>query len=287
MYPTRRRGSSRCLRGRRSARSRPATAASPGISCAGIRCPPRIRPARSRPEASSPPSPCCIAPARIPPSGWTRAPHCRRASSTCTSAASTRCFLDWRWEAIPSPEGGLIWRPLGTFREGALARYDGIATYLSRPLQPDLTTFGPDYPHTLTGIPDQASAYRYLIGSLGRPVWDSIAAALQAGLTDSVIAAAVGRMPAAYQALVGERLIRTLRERRDNLPRAVDLMFEQVRGQAEVYGSAGAEAVTVEWPAPDSLSLTHGTRSGALRGERDRARHPLPRRRPGHRAPRR
>ena len=115
-------------------------------------------------------------------------------------------FLDWRWEAIPSPEGGLIWRPLGTFREGALARYDGIATYLSRPLQPDLTTFGPDYPHTLTGIPDQASAYRYLIGSLGRPVWDSVAAALQASLTDSVIAAAVGRMPAAYQSLVGDRL---------------------------------------------------------------------------------
>ena len=167
-------------------------------------------------------------------------------------------FLDWRWEAIPSPDGGLIWRPLGTFREGALARYDGIATYLSRPLQPDLTTFGPDYPHTLTGIPDQASAYRYLIGSLGRPIWDSVAAALQASLTDSVIAAAVGRLPTAYQSLVGERLDRTLRERRDNLPRAVDLMFEQVRGEAEVYGSAGAEAVTVEWPAADSLSLTVG-----------------------------
>ncbi len=168
-------------------------------------------------------------------------------------------FLDWRWEATSSAEGGLTWRPLGTFREGALARYDGIATYLSRPLQPDLTTFGRDYPHTLTGIPDQASSYRYLIGTLGRPVWDSMAAALQASLTDSVIAAAVGRMPAAYQARIGDRLIRTLRERRDNLPRAVDLMFEQVRGEAEVYGSAGAEGVTVEWQAPDSLTLHMGT----------------------------
>jgi hypothetical protein len=171
-------------------------------------------------------------------------------------------FLDWRWEAVAAP-GGTLWRPLGTFREGALARYDGIATYLSRPLQPDLTTFGPGYPRILTGIPDQASSYRYLVGSLGRPTWDSVAASLQAALTDSVIAAAVGRMPAAYQARLGDGLIRTLRERRDNLPRAVALMYEQVRGKAEVYASATAEAVTVEWPTPDSLTLSMG--SGAER----------------------
>jgi len=167
-------------------------------------------------------------------------------------------FLDWRWEAIATPIG-ILWRPLGTFREGALARYDGIATYLGRPLQPDLTTFGPNYPRTLTGIPDQASSYRYLIGALGRPVWDSVAASLQASLTDSVIAAAVGRMPAVYQSQVGERLARILRERRDNLPSAVDDMYKQVRGKAEVYASAAAEAVTVEWSASDSLSLSLGT----------------------------
>jgi len=166
-------------------------------------------------------------------------------------------FLEWRWEAIATPSG-LLWRPLGTFREGALARYDGIATYLSRPLQPDLATFSPSYPHALTGIPEQASSYRYLVGSLGRPVWDSIAAELQAALTDSVIAAAVGRMPAVYQAQVGERLARILRERRDNLPRAVDLMYDQVRAKAELYGTGAAEAVEVEWATPDSLALRMG-----------------------------
>jgi hypothetical protein len=179
-------------------------------------------------------------------------------------------FLDWRWEAVAVP-GGVLWRPLGTFREGALARYDGIVTYLSRPLQPDLTTFGPGYPRALTGIPDQTSSYRYLVGSLGRPVWDSIAAALQAAITDSAIAAAVGRMPAAYQARIGERLVRLLRDRRDNLPRAVAQMYDDVRDQAEVYGSGRAEAVTVEWPTPDSLSLRIGaneTRFNAKETER-------------------
>ena len=163
-------------------------------------------------------------------------------------------FLDWRWEAV-TVDGGIRWRPLGTFRETALARYDGIATYLARPIQPDLATFGPNYPHTLTGVPDQASSYRYMLGSLGRPAWDSAASALQSALTDSVISAAVGRMPAPYQAQVGERLIRYLRERRDHLPDAVDLMYRQVRREAEVYGTGSSEAVIAEWTSSDSLEL--------------------------------
>lgn len=168
-------------------------------------------------------------------------------------------WLEWRWEAVRSPDG-IAWRPLGTFREGALARYDGIATYLSRPIEPDLTTFGPNYPHTLTGAPDQASSYRYLLGSLGRPVWDSVAAELQAALTDSAIADAVGRMPAAYQSKVGKRLIQVLRERRDNLPQAVEHMFAQVRFKAEVHGTTVPERIEAEWTAPDSLALGFGPR---------------------------
>ena len=163
-------------------------------------------------------------------------------------------FIDWRWKAVPT-NGGFQWRPLGTFRETALARYDGIATYLSRPIQPDLTTFGPRYPHTLTGAPDQASAYRYLLGSLGRSAWDSAAAALQAALTDSVIALAVGKMPAPYQAQVGDRLNRYLRARRDNLPDAVDYMYRQIRREAEVHGTGTSETVTATWPTRDSLEL--------------------------------
>ena len=166
-------------------------------------------------------------------------------------------FLNWRWEAV-RVEGGISWRPLGTFRETALARYDGLATYLARPIQPDLTTFGPRYPHNLTGVPDQASSYRFLLGSLGRPTWDSVAAALQAALTDSVIAAAVRQMPTPYQSQVGERLTRYLRERRDNLPDAVELMYRQVRHEAEVYGTGAAETMTAEWPTPDSLELRLG-----------------------------
>lgn len=175
-------------------------------------------------------------------------------------------FLDWRWEAVPSAYG-IAWRPLGLFREAALARYDGIVTYLSRPVMPDLTNFGPKYPRILTGSPDQASAYRFLLGSLGRPAWDSAAAGLQRELTDSVIEAAVRRMPAPYQQLMGKELVATLRDRRDNLPRAVQRMFNSVRGEADLHGTRGSDAVVAEWLTADSLSLHLGPRTERFSGK--------------------
>ena len=178
-------------------------------------------------------------------------------------------FLDWRWEAVAA-EQGIAWRPLGLFRETALARYDGIVTYLSRPVMPDLANFGPKYPHNLTGTPDQASAYRFLLGSLGRPAWDSAAGALQRQLTDSVIAAAVRRMPVPYQALIGDDLAATLRRRRDNLPRAVAHMFSSVRDEADVHATRGSDRVSAEWTTPDSLSLRIGTNVQRYSGKETR-----------------
>lgn len=167
-------------------------------------------------------------------------------------------FIDWRWEAVAREGGGITWRPLGVFRVAALARYDGLVTYLARPIQPDLTTFGPHYPHILTGIPDQESAYRFLVGGLPRAVWDSTAKSLQERLTDSAIAVAVAAMPAAYRNRDGERITRLLRERRDHLPQAVDRMFRSVRREAEVHATTAGEAVSVEWPSRDSLRIGFG-----------------------------
>jgi len=166
-------------------------------------------------------------------------------------------FLEWRWEAVRS-EGGILWRPLGRFRDGALARYDGLVISAAQSMQPELAMFGPDYPGVLTGTPDQVTAYRWLLGSLGRPEWDSIAALLQQRLTDSIIEAAVARMPAPYRDRMGRSLTKTLRQRRDHLPIAVDRMYRRVREEAEVRGTTSAEAVAVEWLTPDSLMLRLG-----------------------------
>ncbi len=176
-------------------------------------------------------------------------------------------FLDWRWQAARTA-GGVHWRLLGTFRETALANYNGTVANLSRPLQPDLVSFGARYPHALAGFPDQASVYRFLLGGLGRATWDSVAAVLQASLTDSAIAAAVGVLPAPYRERDGERLARILRERRDRLPEAVARLYGAVRRNAELHGTTGAESVQLAWPHPDTLVVALGAdRSTFVREE--------------------
>ena len=163
-------------------------------------------------------------------------------------------FIQWRVQAVRT-ERGIVWRPLGRFRESALADYDGLVTSFARLQHPDLSTFGSHYPGDLTGTLLQTSAYRWLLGSLDRSAWDSAAAELQARLTDSVIAAAVARMPAPYRDRMGERLAQRLRQRRDQLPKAAERMYRQLREEGEVRGTFAADVIEVEWLQGDSLAL--------------------------------
>jgi len=163
-------------------------------------------------------------------------------------------FIQWRMVAVRSGDG-LLWRPTGRFREGALARYDGLVTSFARPFHPDLTSFGGGYPGDLTGTPLQAAAFRWLLGPLDQPTWDSVAVDLRRSLTDSVIEGAVARMPEPYREEMGKRLAERLRERRDRLRAAADHMYRQVREEAEVRGTFAADMIEVEWLSPDSLAL--------------------------------
>lgn len=176
-------------------------------------------------------------------------------------------FLTWRWQAVRGADG-TTWRLLGSFRETALANYNGIVANVARPLQPDLVSFGPRYPHALAGFPNQASVYRFLLGATDRAAWDSAAAALQARLTDSVLASAVEAMPAPYVAHDGERLIRILRQRRDRLPEAAARLHASIRKDAELHGTSLGEAVDLDWPHADTLVVgLRGVRTAFPAGE--------------------
>jgi len=180
-------------------------------------------------------------------------------------------FLQWRWQASVD-DSEVLWRPLGLFRATALSKYNGIVSSAWRPLSPDLVNFGTKYPHAVTGNSDQQSAYRFLVGSLGRSAWDSVAKTLQERLTDSVIDAAVDRMPPAYQARVGQDIARGLRHRRDRLATLVDRMYRQVRQDAELYGTTASERIVLRWAGRDSLAVRLGSRHPApfLARETDR-----------------
>src|SRR5207248_916193 len=118
----------------------------------------------------------------------------------------------WRWARFDSGEVHW-WRPIPRDRDQAFARLDGVLIWLTGYYWPQVIGFGDDYPSiwrlTLTG----QVADRRLLVDLEKPVWDSVAKALQARLTDSVIDAAVRRLPPEYFRPNGPALTRALRRR--------------------------------------------------------------------------
>ena len=79
-----------------------------------------------------------------------------------------------------------------------------------------------DLPHLLV---DSRSLDERFLKDLPKPVWDSVATALQRKLSDQAIRAAVRQMPRQHYTRNGAKLTRILRARRNRLPGAADRFF--------------------------------------------------------------
>lgn len=150
----------------------------------------------------------------------------------------------WRWARF-GDDKPRRWVPIPRDRDQALTRYDGFLLGFARASTPQLVRFGPRYAGMLGQTWNGRDIDRWFLTGLERPVWDSIALALQARLADSVITAAVAAMPAAYQPLDSAWLSHALRERRDHLPEAADEFYRHLAGEVDVEATDKDELVTV------------------------------------------
>ena len=151
----------------------------------------------------------------------------------------------WRWARFDSGDVHW-WRPIPRDRDQAFARLDGVLLYFTGYYWPQLIGFGDKYPSiwrlTFTGqVPD-----RRLLVDLEKPVWDSIARTIQARLTDSVIEAAVRRLPPEYYRKSGAALTRALQQRRNHLLQASDRYYALLAGVVEVHGTDERDVAEVE-----------------------------------------
>ena len=151
----------------------------------------------------------------------------------------------WRW-AVFSDEKPRYWQPVARDRDQAFVRFDGLLLMLARSSAPQWVNFGPDYPGMLGLTWNGRDLDRRFLTGLERPVWDSIAAALVAQLTDGVIESAVARMPAPYLPLDSARLADALKQRRDGLPGAADRFYRHLAGEVEVHGTDVDEVAVAE-----------------------------------------
>jgi hypothetical protein len=151
----------------------------------------------------------------------------------------------WRWARFDSGEVHW-WRPIPRDRDQAFARLDGVLVWLGGYYWPEVIGFGDDYPSiwrlTLTG---QVTDRRLLV-DLEKPVWDSIARRLQARLTDSVIEAAVRRLPPEYFRKSGPALTRALERRRNNLLQVSDRYYALVSRVVDIHATDERDVADIE-----------------------------------------
>jgi len=162
----------------------------------------------------------------------------------------------WRWRK-DSSSGHWTLEP--RHREYAFARFDGFLLRIAGAYVAGFANFGPTYQAGLGLTPYQEVLDRQLLVLLDRSVWDSTAASLQADLTDSIIDAAVGRMPAAYLDAGAAPLAAALKARRDRLPDAARSLYRLVNRQAAFFGTDGADTVTITRGKDGSVDLEFST----------------------------
>lgn len=176
-----------------------------------------------------------------------------------------RGWDQWRWGRIDG--GGLRWWvPIPRDRDNAFFRAEGLIPALARSQMPTLTRYRARIGSVVPFHDHAAQLDRRLLSSLPKPVWDSVAHALRARLTDGVIDAAVRRLPPEYQAREGEELAAVLRARRDALPAAAAAFYRLTAREVDVHTSDQAESVEIDRRPNGAVDVV--VHSGADRGGR-------------------
>jgi hypothetical protein len=167
----------------------------------------------------------------------------------------------WRWARFPDGDCS-IWSPIPEDRDQAFVDYDGVVNWVLRRSRPQQIEFGPDYPD-ITGLTFNAwELDRELLVALGREAWDSLVSVVQYQLSDSVIEAAVSRLPPTHRSMIGTFLSGALRERRDRLDVAADEYFRLISRWVEMKATDRSEYVALEHRANGDLAIEIGLRDG-------------------------
>ena len=167
----------------------------------------------------------------------------------------------WRWAGFRE-EGHTRWRPIPRDRDQALARYDGFLLGVARRVHPKLVNFGPRYSSVLGLAWNAQELDRRLLASLEAEDFDSVAAAVETALTDSVIDASIDLLPAAYKAAHAPWMTDALRQRRDSLRAHATEYYRLLAEEVDVFGTGRAELAEVRGDPAGRLDLLVTTREG-------------------------
>lgn len=174
----------------------------------------------------------------------------------------------WRWARFGDGASDQ-WQPIPRDRDWALVKLDGVVWSLARIVYPypQFVSFESDYPDLVWLTWNGRLLDRRFLSGLGRPVWDSIAAALRDRLSDAVIDDAIATLPPGLAAASGDYLRRTLVRRRDRLPEAARRFYRLLAEEADVHATDENEVVEVTRVDErfTDLAIRQRTKSGTPR----------------------
>jgi hypothetical protein len=168
----------------------------------------------------------------------------------------------WRWARFDSG-GKHLWRPIARDRDNAFVRHNGWFLGFARNIMPRFVVFDEQY-GSIYGMTQNAQRLdRRLLTELSKPVWDSVALALQAKLSDDVIERAVRQLPPEYFVRGGHQIIQHLRARRAGLLEASKHFYQQLSTEVDVHATDKPEIAEVERFADGSVEVRIARRDKA------------------------
>jgi hypothetical protein len=153
----------------------------------------------------------------------------------------------WRWKEI-ARSSGKTYIAVPKDRDQVFGKYDGIlpAIVASSVARREVQNFTPRINDVLGMNMIAKNLDRYVFSRLTRQEWISMADSMKQQLTDDVIEKAVRDMPKEIFAISGEEIIRKLKARRDDLPRAAKQYYEILARKADIFLSDQHEYVVVD-----------------------------------------
>lgn len=169
----------------------------------------------------------------------------------------------WRWARYPTSSGCRRWVPIPEDRDQAFVDYDGVVMWATRLARPQQISFGPSYSNVVGLTFNGWELDRELLVELDIATWDSVATWLQGTMTDSVIDAAVRRLPAQHYDAIGPYLVRALEQRRDHLDVVAREYYRLISRWAEILATDEDELLEVDHLPDGAARVRLSTRDGA------------------------
>lgn len=166
----------------------------------------------------------------------------------------------WRWAPVQE-SWGTRWLAIPVDRDQAFSDYDGVLMAIARLRTTKLAVFEPELPSVKGLTYNSRHLDRRLLAGLDRRIWDSTAAFVAARLSDSVIDAAVRKLPEPWYRLEGAMLVRTLQQRREGLAAFATAFYLYMAKHSEVFATMEDETVHMDYQPDGSVEVRVGRRA--------------------------